>query len=1623
MNAARGIKGDHSADNQFYPVEVSDVITVSGEDVADSDNQNFGPFIQLTFHSTFIDLLQEFYGTIEFVDDGFTAGGLVFNPDQLANDQDTQKKIANILGIEQEHVVDKGLSFVLARYWKYVSTHTATLNVKEEYVDDFKKINGSESSEIIAMFSQYGTHYVSNITEGDFIHQVYVYERSIFEMIDETYPDDPIYRFGYRSGYFREYTKLRRVLPDGEYTGYTEDVGDILAASKDSAFADIEPLLYDHVYEIQSILMFLTSNDIAEETKKMKSVIDFIALNSISNIVYTSDENEIQRDWERMVKGAIFQIFDEGSSPGFETVERDPLLSDYKEFNPDLVTRTATSYTSIVKATFNLGDIDILNEEYVTDLFIIADTLELPTKADIRLPGTTKIYLICRQFLSYSSGNNVPQIVLGSFGSEPSITIIASEFSGVMKVVLQQSKSHMTYVWGSVLVTETEDGEDSVASDSSRELTYPWPSVVPEFYTNSTIDHRTKWIANTFLNGLDLQMITVESVYQLQISSSTELAQKSLKWIINTLAVAKNESKLLTSGLELVLNRALLVDKMNPNPMGPFLLVPILTFSQYQALYESLLETVKLYENKLSEISSEIATHLQTEEIINSQKELNENILKIGQFLVRMVEADSEYLKNVDDIYDTINSKRFRELDKEMINAAKLYEEVLEYNEEVQRVGDELNTEVQEHAQAQIRRTILSVVRGVAGMFLGFYDITHINDDIKGIARVVKKVSYVVSLTEELEKLYDSIKFLSSAVGSINEDLVRLGDLSEFRETFPTYLDWQDFEIDIEYVTSDGYLGCCAGKAREYENVAMKLSARGKAFLNSMEAISAMQYDIIVDEMHNNATKKQIERLKELAASLDVDELTDYQANITNLLELGNILQTKANTVRMELAKTYITMDAALQYDTLKPPTPLGDYNTLSIQTASSKQMADAIYALESFPSSPTDLPNPVVYEVPGVFISHLTSENGYVYNLPLSASLFLDYIRVRIIQIKVTIDSIESAGADGIYIQSNFTGVDFRDRGLDRESRNYNAFKKVYPYVYNYKTGETIVGNKPTEGYAPMTPFGEWIFSIPNITSDTTNVNITYSRPTTTLRIEFYLNIIFFPEPSNIKPFSLNDDACFPNDQTEECLLQTIHQHSVTGDWDAVMVMDIKRTNELFAQKYEHQENHGGLMGDVVTGWGKIFEFGDYYFEGRLNGTVGPPLISFMLNNPDTLRMLMYLTDAIWETRMVDGSTGNVVDSEILHITDPVAMKSFNSISIIKGDVTSQEVIVVDLSSSNLDIDIEEIPHEDAATMRALLEEKMKELSSASYELGTVDFDSAVTPPVLQPRAFHFTTGGFDDTSKLFICILTKRENSRRGRDPSVCEIFILSKDTDPVIPSGYSASLYVSSHLVFSEIIHPSFEDSFGDGSVVSPVLDAAHSSYELTAPGTIDYTERYSIATCSAASPASTVMNIPGQFHLQGYTNGAFRFYIPVESWEIQRIQYWYDVRQGIVCHSFDGFINRQCTIDCDEFIHPTVDSDGLITFPRFSLGNSEISIPKTGNKDKDLAIQIVEDGIRRRISGLSFDVDPISVFVLTNIIFPEAKVVNTTKVYIPGDMLVLGHVVRDYVPIDGSILHHH
>lgn len=278
------------------------------------------------------------------------------------------------------------------------------------------------SDKITELFSEYGSHYVSGYEIGDLIYQVFVYDKEIGSKDILKFPfQDPAYSFGPKSYAFRQLTQPRK----GD-TGFSREAGRILSASGDAALKNIIPKLKDDIYRVAaSIFMFPVSPSADKMTDTLTKTIPIrVFFKPIVNKLLTT-ESPSKSTWNGVLSATVFQKFGKASLPNFPTTQSLNVEGFYGSFNPDLVTSTATNYFTITQVNFKLDDFVVSDPKFVTHLFIYADVLEISETAQLRLPGSRKIFLV----------NKVPEIIVGSHAnSELIIKIIAKRFRGILKL-------------------------------------------------------------------------------------------------------------------------------------------------------------------------------------------------------------------------------------------------------------------------------------------------------------------------------------------------------------------------------------------------------------------------------------------------------------------------------------------------------------------------------------------------------------------------------------------------------------------------------------------------------------------------------------------------------------------------------------------------------------------------------------------------------------------------------------------------------------------------------------------------------------------------------------------------------------------------------------------------------------------------------------------------------------------------------------------------------------------------------------------------------------------------------------------------------------------------------------
>ena len=1624
------LPGDSDLSRLLYPVTKSKLFDNIQHETTQTGITYFGGFIQVTYHPDERDLIKTFLSIWHFEDETRDAAAFTYQPTSTTASQSSMRPYAQLLGITPDNMVGK--TYVLARYWKNISKTTMT-NADFSNLTSSAVSSDATSDKITELFSEYGTHYVSGYEIGDLIYQVFVYDKEIGSKDILKFPfQDPAYSFGSKSYAFRQLTQPRK----GD-KGFSREAGRILSASGDAALKNIIPKLKDDIYRVAaSIFMFPVSPSADKMTDTLTKTIPIrVFFKPIVNKLLTT-ESPSKSTWNDVLSATVFQKFGKASLPNFPTTQSLNVEGFYGSFNPDLVTSTATNYITITQVNFKLDDFVVSDPKFVTHLFIYADVLEISETAQLRLPGSRKIFLVCREFVASSSGNKVPEIIVGSHAnSEPVIKIIAKRFRGILKLTQSKNGKHYTYANEYVYKTVKDpnlSGQFTVKEENTKKLLYPDKQTAAELYDNTGTTNEARWLHQSLVNSLELTVTSVESILTVRASSqSVKTASESLNWVTETLTRSAKGSSPLSPDLEMVLGRVLLLGKTQLTEYARSrLIVPRLNFPQYQPLYERLLTAVSNYETTYRTVSTEIQRRRLVETTTNSLQELNRNVKSIGSFLVEQAEVNAQHQDDVAKTQQAVHDLEKDQISRKQGEADKLLQEILKIQNDVKTTGDALIKALKQYEKEQIISAVLNVAEVIGSLFTGGVGLANIDKKLTGIVRIAEKLKNVVTIIEQVSKLYDLGRNLRNDIGTINRALENIPSTAVGTDSFPTELEWIDFDTDVQsFTTPGGFLpGQVAGEALDFQRAAKRLSARGRRYVNIAANIAERKYKQIQIEMQRDLAKRQSNRLRALKTRLTQNDLSNHDAKTTDLFEIGNIIKMKENQVRSQLIQTFVSMDAALQYYYLQKPTLVTSYDTMAIQVAAVRQMQSSISALENFPSRPVDLSKPIDFTVPNVAVNDLLSKEGYTIPVPLSSLPFRDYVRVRVLKIEVRAENILESADDTAYIQATALGESFQDRDLDRNPRIFSTTPTEYRFVYNIKTGKSVVDVNPSPNFVnkfiQVTPFDDWVFRFPKVT---TNKGIRFSTKLTTLRIKFYVNVIFHPPPSTnndqLLHRRLSDDVLGSKDK----LLTDLSGRSLVREWDATMAVSAERVNELWKNQYDADTN-AGFVKSITTARTLASDSRSFRVETRVMMKVGPPIIQFVRNNQDRATLKIKIKSAVmeyWEFSKRRKTEDNY--NETATLSDGSEISGTMNLLQVRGSLTKDSRVVLDLSNGVFEV--LELPlkgHLELTIRNQIQLFFNTKLKSTDFELARITYEDKLTPSSLVPDKFYLATGGFATSTSgygtLFIFFKTRsasatatEQTKRDFNDP-------LSIDKK-IIPNKFEVALFISNRIIFKDIIKEEIKNKFGFGvhTDVLPGQSVSPSQQSLYVKG-----------------DQGASRSLPMRLHFSRYKSLSFTFTIPGNSLTAkpfnkgQKLQvHWvnsnlamsipYPSHQcgGIFCHDTTEHETVTFTTNFVRNFVPSIDRDLTISYTEEAVSGSASSSVSSitewwRGSEFRTAKNTITSTVDNYLSGLRFNFQSISAFAITQVLFPNKKVFYMTEVYIPGDMLILGTVNTSPTP---------
>eukprot|EP01133_Synstelium_polycarpum_P017192 gene17192-20487_t len=251
---------------------------------------------------------------------------------------------------------------------------------------------------------QYGTHFVSHVTIGDCIYQVFAYTGEIYKQVCASFAK-PEQRTGDAVGYFALMTKPAR--DTSGFHGKCVAIGQIVSSSGDPELAhSIErgEWMDELNAEANSVFKYFFAGGIASQ------IVEKIQSLNFTNLSYFFKNSK--PCYRLFIKSYMALRHGKTIDPSFrDTKELDDTLACYKSAN-ELIPSTSylsTSSIDLFRQRYNLDELNQLcAPEVVESLLIVTNVLVISNSAPIKLPGrNVTIIAHHMEFLEKQQGDSL----------------------------------------------------------------------------------------------------------------------------------------------------------------------------------------------------------------------------------------------------------------------------------------------------------------------------------------------------------------------------------------------------------------------------------------------------------------------------------------------------------------------------------------------------------------------------------------------------------------------------------------------------------------------------------------------------------------------------------------------------------------------------------------------------------------------------------------------------------------------------------------------------------------------------------------------------------------------------------------------------------------------------------------------------------------------------------------------------------------------------------------------------------------------------------------------------------------------------------------------------------------
>jgi hypothetical protein len=1487
----------------------------------------------------------------------------------------------------------------------------------------------AQAQAYLAAYYQFGTHFVSKLSMGDRVYQVFAFKAEQFAQVKHAMRNGSSIS-GFGAVAFQYYT-----TPHSKSTGFgfTSQIGKIVCVSGDPDLATTQKAgrWKDGAYAGTDSLFMAWSTADGQVAGAVFDAFDTVVpvsveLTPLAALIPVSPSEERAFNFNRLMNGALVQKY------GRHMIIPFPATTPYGWASVlgagSWLTTLATPNLSLNQGRISIDQLTLNNVSAVKTLGTWSLVLDASVSQPIDVPGDS--VSLFAFLIDTSAAPVAPELRFKSAAALNTLQLGAGEVHGAVRLTVAGSAVHETLLDGFLFASGSVDavaGRDTVV-------------LVRSIYTPPASD--TALLPR--LTGMQLSMASAQvllSTSSTSQGSGRALAVAYLEWLASYLepAVAGDAPNADLLALRL---QALYLSRMDGHLEPSGIEVSYLTYKTYQDYVQAIVSRANGLADTIRGYQLRIEVQKGVEANAKNAQQINDNIKATGQLLTGYIGAMAQNAQDIVSNYDSIIAQKQKEFSKNITDIAGLQKLLSDQQFVVNDAVLKFKIDFGLWETEQITKAVFTIATDIfsiaaAGMVAPPAAIVALGATFTKINRIMTVITAVLKLVTDLsttiKQTVQVTKLMSDLQGSVD---------------MPSSREWSEFQINMSAAVSLIPADLAADKADLTAAFGI-LVLRGQALLTAQGKQAQILADIYFNQQQQEINKRQVARLSALTSGLNLGNASLPPSDAVDLLGLTGEMENQLNQVLARLAGTLALQDAAVQYEYLGHPTQITRFDLDNLKAVLANQQASILNALNNFNPPPQQVPNAITYTIRGVPITALQNDGIYEFIIQPSAKEFSQYAMVRVDKVLANIVGIKSTTSNEYLVALTCEGNPFEDRDQAGAPLTFNTVSRHFgPFDYEIATGALKFGGGTgpfDASISRITPFSNWQISLPK---SPTNAGIEFTGPTVDIVLTFTITALRMISATRKMRAFASRELLGASVAIPALLTDTIDQMKSAGaalkGWDCVLNMLEAPVNEFLAAQHKDKYGPNGDM-TVSVGFAQKFKVGPSYIAAytEVGVVLGEPLLQFLENNSATVQVTQQIKSgytrtgsksvgADWVVPAVPDLTDPAIEwepkTDIVITGTPAPTVTGNvALAMVAGLVKSKQTgstdsthsVVLDFGKGAFVANNMNISTDNAALNLQI--SNWFATNAISYIVNTVDFSDTTTLKSLQPSSFKLnvlTTNSSKVILQVFIATTSAQPSN-------------ITINVNEPIPDAFDNSLMINTKIVFENI----FVQSFNNGgkniqvAAVDPGKDFTVWQAKITTgsvTGDVDFSSentdkiQYRIAesgngitwsidgltfSCSkdpslTLAYASPVRTIPFQARRWVNAVSGRGYYNPAHwgSWS----DYTVDVTvtmNGAYPLTVGGDADLQTlqiasTPPTMTIIPPNIQPAGAC-----ECNDNALKLKVAGMLAKS-----VPAAVQAQMAGIKFQA--VSLFALYNLLFPARKFIKMGIAYVPGDLVVFG-----------------